>query len=83
MSLTILRPPRNVWRIARAQRAAVLVDGAAFFRAVREALIAAERSVFILGWDLHSQTKLVAIHRTTKNGKRSRMRSRSARRTGS
>ena len=59
MPLTILRPSRNVWRIARAQRAAVLVDGAAFFRAVREALIAAERSVFILGWDLHSQTKLV------------------------
>jgi phospholipase D1/2 len=59
MPPTILRPPRNVWRIARAERAAVLVDGAAFFRAVREAFIAAQHSVFVLGWDLHSQTRLV------------------------
>jgi phosphatidylserine/phosphatidylglycerophosphate/cardiolipin synthase-like enzyme/uncharacterized membrane protein YdjX (TVP38/TMEM64 family) len=38
---------------------ALLVDGAAFFRAVREAILRARRSVFIVGWDLHSQTRLV------------------------
>jgi phosphatidylserine/phosphatidylglycerophosphate/cardiolipin synthase-like enzyme/uncharacterized membrane protein YdjX (TVP38/TMEM64 family) len=38
---------------------AVLIDGAAYFRAVREALIKAQRRVFIVGWDLHSQTRLV------------------------
>ncbi|MFL6933917.1 MAG: VTT domain-containing protein [Xanthobacteraceae bacterium] len=38
---------------------ALLVDGAPFFRAVREAILKARRSVFIIGWDLHSQTRLV------------------------
>src|SRR5262249_26047937 len=55
----ILQRGRNVWRIARANRVAVLIDGAAFFRAVREAILNARRSVFIIGWDLHSQTRLV------------------------
>src|SRR5262249_51009675 len=58
-SKTILQRGRNAWRIDRADRMAVLVDGAAFFRAVREALLKARRSVFIVGWDLHSQTRLV------------------------
>src|SRR5947209_6240071 len=55
----VFRPGQNVWRIERASRAAVLVDGAAFFRAVRESLLGAQRSAFIVGWDLHSRTRLV------------------------
>jgi phospholipase D1/2 len=31
----ILRPGDNVWRIEPASRAAVLIDAAAYFRAVR------------------------------------------------
>ena len=58
-SQTIVRPGHNVWRVERAARAAVLVDGAAYFRAVREALLKAQRCVVILGWDMHSQTPLV------------------------
>jgi phosphatidylserine/phosphatidylglycerophosphate/cardiolipin synthase-like enzyme/uncharacterized membrane protein YdjX (TVP38/TMEM64 family) len=55
----ILRPGHNAWRVERARRAAVLVDGAAFFRAVREALRKAQRTVFIIGWDIDSRTRLV------------------------
>jgi phospholipase D1/2 len=55
----VLQRGRNVWRVERAHRSAVLIDGAAFFRAVREALLKARRSVLIVGWDLHSQTRLV------------------------
>jgi phospholipase D1/2 len=55
----ILRRGRNLWRRERADRVAVLIDGAAYFHAVREALLKAQRSVFIIGWDLHSQTRLV------------------------
>lgn len=55
----ILQRGRNAWRIEHADRVAVLIDGAPFFRAVREALLKARRSVFIIGWDLHSQTRLV------------------------
>jgi phospholipase D1/2 len=55
----VLQRGRNAWRIERAERMAVLIDGGPFFRAVREALLQARRSVFIVGWDLHSQTRLV------------------------
>lgn len=36
-----------------------MIDGAAYYQAVREALRAAQERVVILGWDLHSQTPLV------------------------
>ena len=55
----LLKPGVNVWRVEDAARAAVLVDGAAYFRAVREALIRARHSVIIVGWDIHSRTRLV------------------------
>lgn len=55
----MLKPDRNVWRVARADRAAVLVDGASYFGALRAAMIKARRSILIAGWDLHSQTRLV------------------------
>jgi phosphatidylserine/phosphatidylglycerophosphate/cardiolipin synthase-like enzyme/uncharacterized membrane protein YdjX (TVP38/TMEM64 family) len=55
---TILRPGRNVWCIERASRAAVLIDGAAFFQAVRQAFLAARRSILIVGWDIHSRAPL-------------------------
>ena len=61
-SAPILRPGRNVWRIEPASRAAVLIDGANFFRALREALIAARRSVLIVGWDIHSRTPIMGEH---------------------
>lgn len=50
---------RNCWRVERAERVAVLVDGEAYFSAVRRAIIAARRRVLILAWDIHSQVELV------------------------
>jgi phosphatidylserine/phosphatidylglycerophosphate/cardiolipin synthase-like enzyme/uncharacterized membrane protein YdjX (TVP38/TMEM64 family) len=55
----MLVPGRNCWRIERARRLAFLVDGAAYFAAVRAAVAAARRSVFILGWDFDSRVRLV------------------------
>lgn len=46
------------WRLARATRAAVLIDAASYFAALRASLLEAERSVFILGWELHSRTRI-------------------------
>ncbi len=43
----------------RARRAAVLIDGKDYFQALHEAVLQARRSVFILGWDLHSEVCLV------------------------
>ncbi|WP_168192807.1 VTT domain-containing protein [Undibacter mobilis] len=55
----LLKPDHNVWRIARANRASMLIDAANYFGAVRSAMIKAERSILIAGWDIHSQTRLV------------------------
>jgi phospholipase D1/2 len=55
----ILRPGKNAWLVERAPRASMLVDGAEYFRAVREAMLKAERSILIMGWDVHSRTRLV------------------------
>jgi phosphatidylserine/phosphatidylglycerophosphate/cardiolipin synthase-like enzyme/uncharacterized membrane protein YdjX (TVP38/TMEM64 family) len=68
MPRTILKPAKNVWRIERASRAAMLVDAAALFRAVREALLQAQHSIFIVGWDLHSQTRLVGENCRAEDG---------------
>jgi phosphatidylserine/phosphatidylglycerophosphate/cardiolipin synthase-like enzyme/uncharacterized membrane protein YdjX (TVP38/TMEM64 family) len=54
----ILEAGRNCWRVARADRAAFLIDGAAYFAALREALARAQREVFILGWDVDSRAHL-------------------------
>jgi phosphatidylserine/phosphatidylglycerophosphate/cardiolipin synthase-like enzyme/uncharacterized membrane protein YdjX (TVP38/TMEM64 family) len=57
--MSFLRPNHNVWRIERAARAAVLIDAAAFFEAVRGACLKAERSIIVVGWDIDSRTPLV------------------------
>ncbi len=55
----LLTSGRNCWRIAHAQRFALLVDAAACFAAVRTALREARHSIFILSWDIDSRVRLV------------------------
>ncbi|WP_244521516.1 VTT domain-containing protein [Bradyrhizobium sp. DOA9] len=58
-SASTLIPGDTVWRRCRARRVAVLNDGAAYFAALREALLEAQDLVYIIGWDIHSRTRLV------------------------
>jgi phospholipase D1/2 len=58
----ILQPGRNCWRIDRAHRVAFLIDAAAYFSALREAALQARQSIFIVGWDIDSRTRLVLDH---------------------
>jgi phosphatidylserine/phosphatidylglycerophosphate/cardiolipin synthase-like enzyme/uncharacterized membrane protein YdjX (TVP38/TMEM64 family) len=58
-SSSILIPGDTVWRRCKAGRLAVLNDAAAYFAALREALLLATEQVYILGWDTHSLTRLV------------------------
>lgn len=51
----ILTAGETCWQHSRADRATVLIDGATYFTALKSALLAAERSIFILGWDFHSR----------------------------
>src|SRR5262245_2305384 len=53
------------WRRVNAARSAVLIDAASYFEALRASLLAARRSVMILGWELHSRTRLEGAQRPT------------------
>lgn len=55
----ILQPGHNVWCAAPAGRAAMLVDAAAYYGALRASLRNAQQSVIITGWDIDSRTPLV------------------------
>jgi phosphatidylserine/phosphatidylglycerophosphate/cardiolipin synthase-like enzyme/uncharacterized membrane protein YdjX (TVP38/TMEM64 family) len=59
MPSPLLVPGRTVWRTEPCPRAAVLIDGAAFFGAVRAAFLAARHTIFVVGWDIDSRTELV------------------------
>jgi phosphatidylserine/phosphatidylglycerophosphate/cardiolipin synthase-like enzyme/uncharacterized membrane protein YdjX (TVP38/TMEM64 family) len=58
-SSSILIPGDTVWRRCKAGRLAILNDAAAYFAALRAALLLATRQVYIIGWDIHSLTRLV------------------------
>ncbi|MGX9426585.1 MULTISPECIES: VTT domain-containing protein [Bradyrhizobium] len=58
-SSSVLVPGDTIWRKCDAGRVAVLNDAAEYFGVLREALLLAERQVFIIGWDIHSETPLV------------------------
>jgi phosphatidylserine/phosphatidylglycerophosphate/cardiolipin synthase-like enzyme/uncharacterized membrane protein YdjX (TVP38/TMEM64 family) len=53
-----LREGETIWRLAEADRAALLLDGASYFGALRSALLQARRSVTIVGWDIDSRVRL-------------------------
>ena len=55
----LLEPGRTCWRREVASRAAFLVDGEAYFRAVYDALGRATHQVMILAWDVDSRVELV------------------------
>ncbi|WP_114942865.1 phospholipase D-like domain-containing protein [Microvirga calopogonii] len=54
----ILRPGQNCWRVAQADRASVLIDGAAYFANLEAALRNARRSILIVGWDFDGSIRL-------------------------
>ncbi len=57
-AVPLLRPRHNCQRVARAGRAALLIDAHAYFDAFARAALRARRSIAIVGWDFHSATRL-------------------------
>jgi len=55
---SLLRPGYNCWAVSRADRVALLVDAADYYRAFYEAALRARHSITILAWDFNSQTRL-------------------------
>lgn len=56
--MSMLLEGKNCWRRVRADRAAFLVDGAAYFDAFARAALRARSSIVIVGWDFNSRTRL-------------------------
>jgi phosphatidylserine/phosphatidylglycerophosphate/cardiolipin synthase-like enzyme/uncharacterized membrane protein YdjX (TVP38/TMEM64 family) len=56
--MSVLLEGKNCWRRVRADRAAFVVDGAAYFDAFARAALRAQRSILIVGWDFNSRTRL-------------------------
>ena len=55
----LLVPSRNCWRLERAARLSFLIDGDAYYRALRDVFARARHSIFIVAWDIDSRTVLV------------------------
>ncbi|MAS93360.1 MAG: hypothetical protein CMO55_09210 [Verrucomicrobiales bacterium] len=56
---SVLEPGRNCWKTAQAERLGLLLEGEAYFRAFREAILAAEKQAVIIGWDFNTRIDLV------------------------
>src|SRR5687767_6876447 len=54
----IARPGNNCWRVEHASHFYCIQDAADYFRLVRQALLEAQNTVFILGWDITAQIDL-------------------------
>jgi phospholipase D1/2 len=50
---------RNCWRVESAARASFLIDGAAYFKAFRDAAKEAQHSIVIIGWDFDSRIPML------------------------
>lgn len=57
----LIRPGRNVWRSASAEKLAFLIDGENYFYRLDQVLRQAKSSLFIIGWDFNPN--IVLRHR--------------------
>jgi len=54
----LLRPGDTCWRIETADRFAVIIDAADYFRVVKQAMRNAKHCILLIGWDFDSRIKL-------------------------
>ena len=57
--MAVLKEGENCWRISHADRAAFLIDCAAYFESVADAIEQAQTSVCISAWDIDSRIQLM------------------------
>ncbi|MEO1968256.1 MAG: phospholipase D-like domain-containing protein [Sphingomonadaceae bacterium] len=49
----------DVWRYAHAEKASVIVDAADYFAHMQDAMLRAERRIFLIGWDFDTRIHLL------------------------
>lgn len=57
--MSLLAPGHNCWRLARADKATVLIDADRYFRAARSAMLKAKKQILLIGWDFDARIDLV------------------------
>jgi phospholipase D1/2 len=58
-SRSIVQAGKNCWRVDRAHQFFCIQDAADYFKLVRQALLSARKTVFILGWDIFAGVDLL------------------------
>jgi phosphatidylserine/phosphatidylglycerophosphate/cardiolipin synthase-like enzyme len=53
----------SAWRFAMATRASVVIDADGYFELIREAMLKAKQSIFLIGWDFDTRIYLAAKRR--------------------
>ncbi len=53
----------TVWRYAKATRAHIVVDAAAYFELIHDAMLRARQRIFLIGWDFDSRIRLTGGRR--------------------
>ena len=56
--MTLFAEGKNCWKVAKAERFAVIVDAADYFKAARAAMLLAERRIMLIGWDFDARIRL-------------------------
>lgn len=54
----LLEPGRNCWRVERAEKAGVIIDADAYFKAARGAMLKARHQILLVGWDFDARIRL-------------------------
>ena len=65
---SIVQAGKNCWRVDRAHQFYCIQDAADYFKLVREALLSARETVFILGWDIFAEVDLLPAGPTGETG---------------
>lgn len=55
---SVIEPGRNCWQVARADRAAVIVDACDYFHVARQAMEKARHRILLIGWDFDARIEL-------------------------
>src|SRR3712207_7758970 len=58
IAVQFLRPGHTCWRIEQADRVTLIVDAADYFRAARAAMLKAQHSILMIGWDFDTRIDL-------------------------
>ena len=58
-STTFFDPERNCWRVRQADRLALVVDGEAYFTALRQVIRQARHELLLIGWDFDFEIEMM------------------------